>query len=167
MLLAAAALAAAGPLGAGRLAGVGPAGWQVGLAGGLEVAVGAAGFVGFEYLRDWWQEFRAERAIADGQTAADPADPDGMDEHISADPVPLDRIPLADDTADQPTEPVRPVVEPVAESTVEGDTAPVAIIGPDGLENSVGLENSDGPDDADGPDNSDGAEEAGHPRSGN
>lgn len=63
ILLAAAALASAGPLGAARLSEVGPSGWQVGLAGGLEIAVGAAGLVGFDYAWQWWRGFQAARAV--------------------------------------------------------------------------------------------------------
>jgi hypothetical protein len=91
ILLAAAALASAGPLGAARLSDVGPSGWQVGLAGGLEVAVGAAGLVGFDYAWQWWQGFQAAHAA------------DVPDEQQTTEPVPSE-------VADEPADEAEPVV---------------------------------------------------------
>ncbi|WP_344308914.1 cell division protein PerM [Fodinicola feengrottensis] len=104
VLLAAAALAAGGPLGSARLAEVGPSGWHVGVIGGLEVALGAVGLVGFEYARDWalrrWAGSRSEKPEADPVDSAD--------------------------SAEQPTEPVQPVqpTEPIQSVEAEEPAEP-------------------------------------------
>jgi hypothetical protein len=116
VLLAAAALASAGPLGSARLSEVGPSGWQVGLAGGLEVAVGAAGLVGFDYAWEWWQGFLAARGA-------------DVPDELLTEPVPTE--------VDQPTERVTAEDSSAAEEPAE-ETAEAEADEPDPIaENST------------------------------
>lgn len=107
VLLAAAALASAGPLGSARLAALGPAGWQVGLAGGLEVALGAAGLVAYDYAREWWQEYRREHAAVDEQLT-EPLQVDEPAEEQPTTPVEADDKP----GGTEPTETAHSEAEP-------------------------------------------------------
>ncbi|WP_187369662.1 DUF6350 family protein [Fodinicola acaciae] len=101
VLLAAAALAAAGPLGAARLAAIGPSGWQVGLSGGLEIALGAAGLVAYDYGREWWLEYRQERA----EQLTEPLQTEpAAEDSITEDSITEDSITEEPATGDQSTE---------------------------------------------------------------
>jgi len=68
-LLAAAATFAGGPLGGGRLAAVGPSGWQVGVVASLEVGVAAAVTAG---VMNWLRLRAAAGKKAAGKKAAEP-----------------------------------------------------------------------------------------------